>query len=73
MRNPGDVVVDALGLRQTADPRTPARFYLLAQPAGRYPVEFEPLLGGRRVIGHLAFVGPETVTQRQRDRRRPAK
>jgi hypothetical protein len=72
VEHPGDIVVNELGLRQTADPRTPARFYLVAEPGGRYPVEFEPPLGGRRVIGHLAFVGPETVTRRPRDRRRSA-
>ena len=72
VREAGDVVVDELGLRQSVDPRTPARFYLLADPAGRYTVAFVPVLGVRRVIGHLAFVGPETVTPRPRDRRRSA-
>jgi hypothetical protein len=72
VREAGDVVVDELGLRQAVDPRTPARFYLLAEPPGRYAVAFVPVLGGRRVIGHLAFVGPETVTPRRRDRRQSA-
>ena len=73
VREPGDVVLDRLGLRQAADPHTPAQFYLLASPPGRYAVAFVPPLGERRVIGHLAFVTPETVTQRLRDRRRSAK
>lgn len=73
VREPGDVVVDQLGLRQSADPRTPAQFYVLASPPGSYEVAFVPVLGDRRVIGHLEFVGPETVTQRQRDRQRSAK
>jgi hypothetical protein len=73
VREPGDVVVDELGLRQSADPHTPALFYVLASPPGRYAVAFVPVLGDRRVIGHLAFVEPETVTQQQRDRQRSAK
>jgi hypothetical protein len=73
VREPGDVVLDGLGLRQTADPHTPAQFYVLASPPGRYAVAFVPVLGDRRVIGHLAFVEPETVTRRPRDRRRSAR
>jgi hypothetical protein len=73
VREPGDVVLDGLGLRQTADPHTPAQFYVLASPPGRYAVGFVPVLGERRVIGHLAFVGPETVTRRPRGRRRSAR
>jgi hypothetical protein len=68
VREPGDVVIDDLGLRQTADPLTPARFDLLASPPGRHAVAFVPVRGGRRVIGRLAFVEPATVTPRQRDR-----
>jgi hypothetical protein len=73
VREPGNVVLDGLGLSQTADPHTPAQFYLLASPPGRYAVAFVPVLGERRVIGHLAFVEPETVTRRPRDRRRSAR
>ena len=68
VREAGDVVLQGLGFRQTADPHSPARFYLLASPKGRYDVAFEPVLGGKRVIGQLAFVEPATVTQRRRDR-----
>jgi hypothetical protein len=72
VREPGEVVLDGLGLRQDADTHTPAQFYVLASPPGRYAVAFVPVLGDRRVIGHLAFVEPETVTRRPRGRRRSA-
>ena len=65
---PGDVVLRHLGLRQSADPRTPAQFALLASPPGRYAVAFAPPLGRSRVIGHLAFVEPTTVKPRRRGR-----
>ena len=65
---PGDVVLEGLGLRQTADPLTPARFDLLASPRGRYDVDFAPVDGDRRVIGRLAFVRAPAVKPRRRDR-----
>jgi hypothetical protein len=65
---PGDVVLDGLGLRQSADRLTPARFGLLAKPRGRHRVVFVPLDGRRRVVGRLAFVPPATVTQPRRGR-----
>jgi hypothetical protein len=68
VREPGDVVIAGLGLRQSADPQAPARFDLLARPAGRYAVAFVPLRGERRTIGWLSFVEPVTVTPRPRDR-----
>jgi hypothetical protein len=68
VREPGDVVVDDLGLRQSADPHFPAHFELLASPRGRHYVGFVPVLGERRVIGQLDFVEPATVTPRPRDR-----
>jgi hypothetical protein len=68
VREPGDVVIDGLGVRQTADPLSPARFDLLASPAGRHAVAFVPVRGPRRVTGRLAFVEPATVTPRRRDR-----
>lgn len=64
----GDVVVDGLGLRQSADPLTPARFAVLAEPPGRYAVRFVPVDGGPRVVGRLAFVEAATVTPRRPDR-----
>jgi hypothetical protein len=68
VKEPGDVVVDDLGLRQSADPHFPAHFELLASPPGRHYVGFVPVLGERRVIGQLDFVAPATVTPRPRDR-----
>ena len=68
VREPGDVAVDDLGLRQSADPHFPAHFELLASPRGRHYVGFVPVLGERRVIGQLDFVEPATVTPRPRDR-----
>jgi hypothetical protein len=65
---PGDVVVDGLGLRQSADRLTSARFAVLAEPPGRYAVGFVPVAGERRVVGEVAFVEPTTVTRRQRAR-----
>jgi hypothetical protein len=68
VREPGDVVLEGLGLRQTADPRSPAHFELLASPSGRHAVDFAPVLGDRRLVGWLAFAEPATVTPRPRDR-----
>ena len=65
---PGDVVVDELGLRQSADPLTPARFAVLAEPPGRYAVRFVPVDGEPRVVGQVEFVQPATVTPRRPDR-----
>jgi hypothetical protein len=68
VREPGDVLIRELGLRQSAGRLTPARFDAVAWPAGRHAVVFAPVSGGRRTIGRLAFVEPETVTPRPRDR-----
>ncbi|HYH58715.1 MAG TPA: hypothetical protein VD790_05800 [Thermoleophilaceae bacterium] len=65
---PGDVVLEGLGLRQTADPLTPARFELLADPPGSHAVAFVPVAGDRRRAGRIEFEEPATVTQRRRDR-----
>ena len=65
---PGDVVLEGLGLRQSADPLAPARFDLVARPPGRYEVAFLPVGGERRVAGSVAFAEPATVTRRRRDR-----
>ena len=65
---PGDVILEGLGLRQSADPLTPARFDLVAERRGRYPVVFQPIEGDRRVVARLAFEDQQTVTPRQRDR-----
>ena len=68
VREPGDVVVDTLGLRQSADALAPARFELLADRPGRHEVEFVPLSGERRVLGRLEFAAAATVTPPRRDR-----
>ena len=68
VREPGDVVIDDLGLRQSADPHFPAHFELLASPPGAHYIGFVPALDRRRVIGQLDFVEPATVTPRRRDR-----
>jgi hypothetical protein len=65
---PGDVVLEGLGVRQTADPITPAHFELLASPEGIHRVAFVPIDGRRRVVGRLEFVEAATVTPRRRDR-----
>ena len=65
---PGDVVLEGLGLRQSADPLTPARFALLAAQRGRHAVVFVPIDGRRRLVGRLAFVEAATVTRPRRDR-----
>ena len=62
---PGDVVLDGLGLRQSADQLTPARFDLLAEPPGRYDVTFVPVDGERRLAGRIEFGQPATVTPQQ--------
>ena len=58
VREPGDVVIERLGLRQSADRLAPATFSLLAEPPGRHAVTFHPLDGRARVVGRLEFVRP---------------
>ena len=65
---PGDVVLDGLGLRESADPLTAARFDLFAHPPGRYDVAFVPVDGERRLAGRIEFGQRATVTPQQRDR-----
>ena len=57
----GDVVIDSLGLRRSADPLAPARLDLLALPPGRHAVAFEPVRGPPRVVARLVFAAPRTV------------
>jgi hypothetical protein len=64
----GDVVVDELGLRQSADPLTPARFAVLAQPPGGYAIGFVPVTGERSLVGEVEFVQPASVTRPRRAR-----
>jgi hypothetical protein len=53
---PGDVVLERLGLRQSADPLAPARFSLVASRPARHSVRFEPVRGAPRIVGRVAFV-----------------
>jgi hypothetical protein len=39
---PGQVTIPGLGLTGAADPLTPARFDVLVNSEGRYPIEFTP-------------------------------
>jgi len=64
----GDVVVDELGLRQSADSLTPARFAVLAQPPGGYAIGFVPVTGERSLVGEVEFVEPVSVTRPRRAR-----
>jgi hypothetical protein len=65
---PGDVVVDQLGLRESADPLTKARFAVLARPPGTYAIGFDPVRGERSLVGEVEFVEPGPVKPPQRDR-----
>jgi hypothetical protein len=58
---PGDVVIEGVGLRRSADPLAPARFDLLARPAGRFAVSFEPVEGEGRIVARLIFEAVATV------------
>jgi hypothetical protein len=42
VKEPGQVTIPKLGLTGSADPLTPARFYVLVTAAGRFPIEFIP-------------------------------
>ena len=67
VREPGDVAIEGLGLRASAEPRTPARFDLVAHPDGRYAVVFVPITGRERLAGRLVFAEPATVRRRARE------
>jgi hypothetical protein len=57
---PGEAIVDALGLVGAAEPETPARFDLLASRPGRFTVAFRPAEGGTaRTVGTLTVAGTE--------------
>jgi hypothetical protein len=65
---PGDVELEGLGLRQSADPLAPVRFELLARPDGRYGVRFLPVRGAPELLGTLVFNPTATVRRRARER-----
>ena len=55
VREPGQVELVGLGLSNAADPRTPARFDVLATSPARHAVRFRPASGDPpRVLGILA-------------------
>lgn len=57
----GMVTIPGLGVSAAAEPTTPARFDLLADKAGRYPIEFEPADGHEsRRAGTLVVKPGET-------------
>ena len=64
---PGDIVLEGLGLRQSADRLAPARFAVFAASPGRHAVEFLPVRGEKRIAGQLSFEEPVTVTPRRPD------
>ena len=52
-REPGEVSIPKLGRLAFAEPGAPARFDLLAPPAGRYDVLFTPTVGEPSRVGTL--------------------
>ena len=63
---PADAELAGLGLRRTAEPRVPARFDLIARPAGRYTVRLHPFTAESRVVGSLVFAERRSVRPRRR-------
>jgi hypothetical protein len=53
----GEASVAGLGLVQTAEPNTPARFDVLATQPGTYSVSFGPATGGSATVGRLVVAG----------------
>jgi hypothetical protein len=64
----GEVELEELGLRQSADPRTPARFEFIAGAAGQVAVVFHPVAGRARLAGRLVFAKRAKVRPRRRAR-----
>ena len=54
----GEASVAGLGLVQTAEPATPARFDVLANRPGTYGVAFDPAAGGSATVGRLVVAAP---------------
>ena len=53
----GEASVPALGLVQTAEPDTPARFDVLVSQVGAFGVLFDPAAGGSATVGRLVVAG----------------
>jgi hypothetical protein len=49
----GEASVPGLGLVQTAEPDTPARFDVLVSRAGAFGISFDPAVGGSATVGRL--------------------
>jgi hypothetical protein len=59
VREPGLVAIPRLGLSAPATPVTPARFDVLVQESGRYPIVFTPADGDEsRLAGALVITSP---------------
>ena len=57
--DPGQVSIPLLGLTGAADPLTPARFDVLVNSEGRYPIEFTPAGSGEpRSAGTIVVTPP---------------
>jgi hypothetical protein len=61
---PGEVTVEGLGLRASADPRAPARFDLVARRSGRHAVVFLPPGEPPSTVGRIVFANAATVRPR---------
>jgi hypothetical protein len=55
---PGQVAIDGLGLSATADPLTPARFDVLSDDEGSYPLRLHPADGAEALIIGTLRIGP---------------
>ena len=69
VNEPSDVEIEGMGLVQSAEPLTPARFDLLAAPAGRHDVIVRPVDGNPRRVARLVF--EERADVRLREGARP--
>lgn len=56
---PGQVTIPLLGLSGPADPLTPARFDVLVNAEGRYPIEFIPADGNEGRAAGTLVVTPQ--------------
>lgn len=69
VKKPSDVEIGGVGLVQSAEPLAPARFDLLAGPAGRHDVVVRPVSGGSRRVARLVFEERARVRLREAARR----
>jgi hypothetical protein len=69
VRKASEVEIEGMGLLQSAEPLSPARFDLLATPAGGHDVVVHPVSGGSRRVARLAFEERARVRLREGERR----